>query len=120
MSGGMEKMVMHDSRRCRALARECLLATREPCDRYSRKLNFSMAALWLSFARQDEAVADLLGRWGADKPEAFDGDFTSVTRKREASMDGGCGNATKIKRSKDFRFVCWCGLNHSLRDSERD
>jgi hypothetical protein len=31
-----------------------------------------------------------------------------------------CGNATKIKRSGDFRFVCWCGLNHSLRDSERD
>jgi hypothetical protein len=31
-----------------------------------------------------------------------------------------CGNATKIKRSGDFRLVCWCGLNHSLRDSERD
>jgi hypothetical protein len=31
-----------------------------------------------------------------------------------------CGNATKIKRPHDFRFVCRCGLNHSLRDSERD
>ena len=72
---------MHDSRRCRALAVECLLATRESCDRYSRKLNFSMAVLWLFFARQDEAVDDMLGRWGTDKPETFAGDLSQVSHE---------------------------------------
>jgi hypothetical protein len=51
---------MHDSRRCRALAVECLLAPPEPCDRHSRKLNLSMAAVWLFLARQDEVLDDLL------------------------------------------------------------
>jgi hypothetical protein len=72
---------MHDSRRCRALAVECLLATREPCDRYSRKLNFSMAALWLFLARQDEVVDDLLGRWGTGKPGSSAGDSSPVSRE---------------------------------------
>jgi hypothetical protein len=67
---------MHDSRRCRALAVECLLATREPCDRYSRKLNFSMAGLWLFLARQDEAVDDLLGRSGTNKPGSLADDLS--------------------------------------------
>jgi hypothetical protein len=39
---------------------ECLLAPPEPCDRYSRKLNLSMAAVWLFLARQDEVLDDLL------------------------------------------------------------
>jgi hypothetical protein len=78
VNGGM---VMHDSRRCRALAAERLLATRVPCDRYSRKLNFSMAALWLFLARQDEAVDDLLGRWGTDKLGSLADDLSPVSHE---------------------------------------
>jgi hypothetical protein len=47
---------MHDSQRYRSNASECLLASYEanqPC--YGR-LNFSMAALWLALAGQDEAI----------------------------------------------------------------
>jgi hypothetical protein len=31
-----------------------------------------------------------------------------------------CGRTTPIDKPGRFRFVCLCGLNHSLRDSERD
>ena len=54
---------MCDSRRYRSNASECLLASyeaRQPC--YG-KLNFSMAALWLALAGQDEAIDNLLASW---------------------------------------------------------
>jgi hypothetical protein len=31
-----------------------------------------------------------------------------------------CGRTIPIDKPGRFRFVCLCGLNHSLRDSERD
>ena len=51
---------MHDARRYRSNAAACLLAAknaRRPCD---RSLRLSMAGSWLSLARQDEAMDDLL------------------------------------------------------------
>ena len=53
---------MHDSQRYRAIAGECLLAARE-CQPCYRKLHLSMAASWLSLARQDEAVDSVLAIW---------------------------------------------------------
>jgi hypothetical protein len=47
---------MHDSRRYRDSAAECLLAAQEACQPYYRKLRLSMAISWLSLARQDEAI----------------------------------------------------------------
>jgi hypothetical protein len=58
---------MSDSRRYRQNAAECLLAyeARQPC--YG-KLNISIAALWLGFANQDEAIDNLLASWGMAEP----------------------------------------------------
>ena len=64
---------MHGSQHYRSNASECLLASYEanqPC--YGR-LNFSMAALWLALAGQDEAIDDLLVRWGIAEPIETDG-----------------------------------------------
>jgi hypothetical protein len=55
---------MHDSQRYRDNAAECLLAARDSCQWDYRKLNFSMAALWLALAGQDEAVDNLRASWG--------------------------------------------------------
>jgi hypothetical protein len=51
---------MHDSRSYRDNAAQCLLAAQEACQPYYRKLRLSMAVSWLSLARQDEAMDDLL------------------------------------------------------------
>jgi hypothetical protein len=51
---------MHDSQRYRDRAAECLLAAQEACQPYYRKLHLSMAASWLSLARQGEAIDNLL------------------------------------------------------------
>ena len=59
---------MHDSRRYRDSAAECLLAAEEACQPYYRKLHLSMAASWLLLARQDEAIDNLFARWDTDKP----------------------------------------------------
>jgi hypothetical protein len=59
---------MHDSRRYRDNAAECLLAAQAPCQPYHRKLRLSMAASWLSLARQDEAMDDLLASRDTAKP----------------------------------------------------
>jgi hypothetical protein len=64
---------MHDSRRYRSNASECLLASyeaRQPC--YG-KLNFSMAALWLALAGQDEAIDNLFASWDIAEPVKTDG-----------------------------------------------
>ncbi len=51
---------MRDSRRYHDCAAECLLNAQEACQPYYRKLRLSMAVSWLSLARQDEAMDDLL------------------------------------------------------------
>jgi hypothetical protein len=56
---------MHDSRRYRDSAAECLLAAQEACQPYYRKLRLSMAASW---PRQDEAIDNLLANWDTTKP----------------------------------------------------
>jgi hypothetical protein len=55
---------MHDSRRYRDSAAECLLAAQEACQPYYRKLHLSMAASWLSLTRQDEAIDNLARELG--------------------------------------------------------
>jgi len=60
--------VMHDSRRYRDSAAECLLAAQEACQPYYRKLRLSMAVSWLSLARQDEAIDNLLANCDTTKP----------------------------------------------------
>jgi hypothetical protein len=63
---------MHDSRRYRDSAAECLLAAQEACQPYYRKLLLSMAGSWLSLAQQDEAIDSLLASWGlAADPQTF-------------------------------------------------
>jgi hypothetical protein len=59
---------MHDSRRYRDSAAECLLAAQQACQPCYRKLHLSMAASWLSLARQDEAIDNLLANWDTAKP----------------------------------------------------
>jgi hypothetical protein len=54
---------MHDSRRYRDRAAECLLAAEEACQPYYRKLHLSMAASWLSLTYHDEAIDNLLVSW---------------------------------------------------------
>ena len=51
---------MHDSQRYRSNASECLLASYEASQPCYGRLNFSMAALWLALAGQDEAIDNLL------------------------------------------------------------
>ena len=51
---------MRDSRWYRDSAAECLLNAQEAYQPYYRKLKLSMAASWLSLARQDEAIDNLL------------------------------------------------------------
>jgi len=51
---------MRDSRRYRDSAAECLLNAQEAYQPYYRKLKLSIAAPWLSLARQDEAIDNLL------------------------------------------------------------
>jgi hypothetical protein len=57
---GRTEGVMHDSIRYRDSAAECLLAAQEACQPYCRNIRLSMAVSWLSFARQDEAMDNLL------------------------------------------------------------
>jgi len=47
---------MHDSRRYRDSAAECLLAAQGACELHCRRLHLSMADSWLSLARRDEAM----------------------------------------------------------------
>ena len=50
---------MHDSRRYRDSAAECLLAAQEASQSHCRKHHLSMAISWLSLARQYEAIERL-------------------------------------------------------------
>jgi hypothetical protein len=60
--------VMHDSPRYRDMAAKCLRAAQETCEPHYRKLQLSMAVSWLSLARQDEAMDDLLVGWDMAGP----------------------------------------------------
>jgi hypothetical protein len=64
---------MHDSRRYRHNAAECVLAAQQACQPCYRKLRLSMAASWLSLARQDEAMDNLLASWDTAEPAKADG-----------------------------------------------
>jgi hypothetical protein len=59
--------VMHDSRRYRDTAAECLLASQEARNSYYRDLFLSMAASWLSLAQQDEILDNLFPSWDTAK-----------------------------------------------------
>jgi hypothetical protein len=60
---------MHDSRRYRDSAAECLLAAQEASQSHCRKHHLSMAISWLSLARQYEAIERLFqGRPGQPLP----------------------------------------------------
>ena len=50
---------MHDSRRYRAIAADCLLAAQEASQPHRHRLHLSMAISWLSLARQYEAIERL-------------------------------------------------------------
>ena len=64
---------MRDSRRYRYNAAECLLAAQEACQPYYRKLRLSMAVSWLSLARQDEEMDNLVASWDTDEPVKTEG-----------------------------------------------
>jgi hypothetical protein len=64
---------MHDLQRYRSNASECLLASYEASQPCYGKLNFSMAALWLALAGQNEAIDNLLASWGITEPIETDG-----------------------------------------------
>src|SRR5260370_24931977 len=71
-SSGIREGAMHDSRRYRDSAAKCLLAAEEACQPYYRKLHLSMAASWLSLARQDEAIDNLVASWDlVHDPQTF-------------------------------------------------
>ena len=64
---------MHDSRRYRDSAAECLLAAQGACELHCRRLHLSMADSWLSLARRDEAMDSLLASWDTAEPVKTDG-----------------------------------------------
>jgi hypothetical protein len=43
-----------------------------------------------------------------------------LRRRLPYSFTCRCGRTIRITQSGRFRFVCLCGLNHILRDSEFD
>jgi hypothetical protein len=59
---------MHDSRRYRDSAAECLLASQDAGQPYYRNLFLSMAVSWLSLAHQDETIDNLFASWDTAKP----------------------------------------------------
>ena len=63
---------MHDSQRYRDRAAECVLAAQEACQPYYREIQLSIAVSWLSLARQDEAMDDLLASWDTAEPVTTD------------------------------------------------
>src|SRR6266566_3432436 len=71
---------MQNSGRCRANAAECLLAAQAACQPHYRKLHLSMAVSWLSLARQDEAIDNLLASWDMAAPVKTDGPYTQFIR----------------------------------------
>jgi hypothetical protein len=80
---------MHDSRRYPDNAAACLLAAQD-CEPYYRKLHLSMAASWLSLARQDEAIDNLLASRDMAAPVKTDGvEAAPVSETRLSWASGG-------------------------------
>ena len=63
---------MHDSRRYRDSAAECLLSAQAACQPYYRKLLLSIAFSWLSLARHDEVIDNLFASWDIAPPVKID------------------------------------------------
>jgi hypothetical protein len=59
---------MNDSKHYRSNAAGCLKAAYDACQPGRRGLHLSMAISWLSLARRDQAMDDLLASWEAGKP----------------------------------------------------
>ena len=59
---------MHDSKSDRSDASDCLMAAQDACRPGNRGIHLSMAASWLSLARQNEEMDRLLASWEAEKP----------------------------------------------------
>ena len=70
---------MNNSQRYRYMAAQCLAAARETCPPRYRKPRLSMAVSWLSLARQDEAIDNLLASLATAKPVKTDGLGASQT-----------------------------------------
>jgi hypothetical protein len=64
---------MQDAGRYRSNAAECVLAAQKTSNFRYRKLNLTLAATWLTLARQGEAMDDLAAIWdGEDEPVKAD------------------------------------------------
>jgi hypothetical protein len=64
---------MHDSQRYRCDAAVCLLASRKSPEPHYPKPYLVMVQLWLSLARRDDAMDELLASWGIAEPIEADG-----------------------------------------------
>jgi hypothetical protein len=58
---------MHDSKSDHSIASDCLMVAQDACRPGNRGIHLSMAASWLSLARQNDAMDRLLARWEAAK-----------------------------------------------------
>jgi hypothetical protein len=74
---------MHDSKRYRAAAADCLLAA-ETCEPCYRKLHLSMAISWLSLAHSQEVTEDLLASCDIAGPIVADKPVRTAPRARAA------------------------------------
>jgi hypothetical protein len=76
--GGQRRVAMKDAQQYRMNAAECLSAA-ERCGPSYRRLTLAIAASWLSLARQEEAMDELLTIWSkahsttlaAPSPQSF-------------------------------------------------
>ena len=62
---------MHDSHRYRYNAADCLRAARKAREPHYRKLYLLMTMSWVTLARQDEAIDDLLAILGMAKSDGL-------------------------------------------------
>ena len=77
---------MHDSKRYRSNAADCLMAAQDACRLGNRGIYLSMAASWLSLARQHEAMDHLLASW--EGPRFDPGSSSSALSSRPSRPVG--------------------------------
>jgi hypothetical protein len=73
--------MLHGSERYRSNAADCLSDAQDACLLDHRNLHLSTAATWLSLARQDEAIENLITSWNTPKvpePRAASFNFQGV------------------------------------------
>jgi hypothetical protein len=58
---------MHDWERYRSNAADCLSDAHDACQPGHRNLNLFTAAAWLSLARQDEAIENVIASWNTPR-----------------------------------------------------